>query len=275
MLPYAGSTVSASYLLRFDDFCPTMNWDIWDRVEPTVRRLGAKPLLAVIPQNHDRSFRFGPPADDFWQRVRGWQADGWSIGLHGYRHMYVSDQPGLCGTDPRSEFAGISREEQARKLRAGVDIFHRNGVEVDCWIAPNHSFDETTVDLLLELGVDVVSDGFDLLPHRDRRGTLWVPCQLNEFVPRRAGVWTAHFHPNYWSEGRLHSFARDLESFADRIIDLDTVVERYGTRRRTSTDVAYRNYRAARSRLKRLRGAAGAGSPTPPVPVGAGAVSER
>lgn len=257
--------MTATYLLRFDDLCPTMNWRMWREVESVVRDHGIRPIVAVIPDNRDPSFNFEEPVDDFWSRVRAWQADGWTIGLHGYQHVYVSDQRGVCGTDPRSEFAGVAPAEQERKLRAGRDLFIDNGVAIDAWIAPNHSFDETTVGVVRRLGIEVINDGFDMWPHRDASGTFWVPCQLNEFVDRRTGVWTVHYHPNYWDRSRLAGFATDVARFADRITDLATIRAEYGDRVRSVNDAVYSSYRIARSRLK--RGAPGyVAEPRPPEP---------
>ena len=101
---------------------PTMNWAMWREVEAIVRDADVRPILAVIPDNRDPSFRYGDPATDFWGRVRAWQASGWTIGLHGYQHLYVSDGRGVCGTDPRSEFAGVARGEQERKLLSLIHI---------------------------------------------------------------------------------------------------------------------------------------------------------
>lgn len=253
--------MTATYLLRFDDLCPTMNWAMWREVEAIVRDAGIRPIIAVIPDNRDPSFRFETPDPGFWDRVRTWQADGWTIGLHGYQHLYVSDGRGVCGTDPRSEFAGVSRGEQERKLRAAIGVFEQNGVVVDAWIAPNHSFDQLTVDLVRELGIGMINDGFDMWPHRDLRGTFWVPCQLNDFVSRKNGVWTVHYHPNYWDDVRLAGFAADMARFGEQITDVATVTAEYGDRQRSSHDVVYSNYRIARSRLK--RGAPGYASDPP------------
>ena len=60
------------YLLRFDDICPTMNWAIWDKVEEGLRRHDVRPILAVVPDNHDSKLRIDPPRADFWDRVRQW-----------------------------------------------------------------------------------------------------------------------------------------------------------------------------------------------------------
>src|SRR5260370_42375028 len=51
------------------------------------RRL--KPILAVVPDNQDPMLKVDAPVADFWDRVRQWQARGWTIALHGYQHRYV------------------------------------------------------------------------------------------------------------------------------------------------------------------------------------------
>ena len=77
-------------LLRFDDICPTMNWGTWDAGRGPDGPLGLRPILAVVPDNRDPKLVAGPPRADFWERVRGWQARGWTIALHGYQHLYVT-----------------------------------------------------------------------------------------------------------------------------------------------------------------------------------------
>jgi predicted deacetylase len=242
-----------------------MRWDVWDEVEPVLRARDIRPVLAVIPDNHDPSFDYQTHAPDFWDRVRGWQSAGWTIGLHGYQHDFVSDDRGICGTDSRSEFAGLPRAEQRRKLQAGMALFHEHGVTVDAFIAPNHSFDTTTVELVAEAGIPVINDGFSRLPHDDEHGTLWVPCQLNEHVEKRSGVWTIHYHTNYWQPGRLHSFNAELATMAGRITDLPSLRRIYGGRRRSGTDAAYSRYRLGRSRLRQWS-AGMRSSPEPSLP---------
>ena len=45
--------MSAKYLVRFDDICPTMNWSVWEAVEEVLVEADIKPILAVIPDNQD------------------------------------------------------------------------------------------------------------------------------------------------------------------------------------------------------------------------------
>lgn len=247
--------MTATYLVRFDDLCPTMRWSIWEPVEEILSAEGIRPIVAVIPDNADPSMHIEPARSDFWERVRGWQARGWAIGLHGHRHLYTSSDPGWFGWNGRSEFAGLDAREQEARLRAGLEIFEREGVRPDVWVAPNHAFDGTTVALLAELGLPVISDGLALHPYRDDLGILWVPCQLWGFRSRVVGTWTVCLHPNAWTPTDVDRFGEDVRSFRGRIVDLPDVARRFDDRRRSLTDRALLAERRLRRNLRRgLRG---------------------
>ena len=60
----------AQYLLRFDDFCPTMAHDRWQRFLPLIEEFHLRPILAVIPDNQDAELDLSPPDPEFWARMR-------------------------------------------------------------------------------------------------------------------------------------------------------------------------------------------------------------
>ena len=214
----------------------------------------------MIPDNADPSMRIEPEKADFWERVRTWQAKGWAIGLHGHRHLYTSSDPGWFGWNARSEFAGLGRPEQEASLRAGLEIFDREQVRPDVWVAPNHAFDATTVALLAELGLPIISDGLALHPYRDDLGLLWVPCQLWGFRRRAIGTWTVCLHPNAWGPADVARFARDVRSFRDAIVDLPGIARRFDHRKRSALDVGLLVERRLRRALSRtFRRASNAG----------------
>src|SRR2546422_4041289 len=62
--------MTAKYLLRFDDLCPTMNWDVWSEVDGILRDADVKPILAVVPDNRDEKLQCGEPNSHFWEHVR-------------------------------------------------------------------------------------------------------------------------------------------------------------------------------------------------------------
>jgi len=111
-----------------------------------------------------------------------------------------------------SEFAGLSEEEQEEKIIKALEIFKANNIKPDLFIAPWHSFDYITLRVLRKHGINIVSDGFSLLPYL-RYDILWIPQQLWWF-PRRVppiGVWTLLFHHNFWEKTDLKRFHRKIE----------------------------------------------------------------
>jgi predicted deacetylase len=221
------SGMGAKYLLRFDDICPTMNWSIWAEIEKILLEIEVKPILAVVPDNQDETLKVDRAVEDFWDRVRIWQARGWTIGLHGYQHRYVTKNSGVVGLLNDSEFAGLSVEEQQHKLQKAVEIFHREGVKPQVWIAPSHSFDATTVSLLKTVGIHIISDGLYIVPHIDSGGTMWIPLQLWRFYPMPFGVWTVCCHHNAWSATDLSDFRQNLYRYKKNITEFNQVLHDY------------------------------------------------
>lgn len=223
---------TTKYLLRFDDICPTMNWDIWSPIEALLVAKKLKPILAVVPDNQDPVLRVGSGASSvFWERVRTWQNWGWTIALHGYQHMYVSKNAGLVGLRKKSEFAGLPPAAQEDKLRRGMEIFRREKIQPRTWIAPGNSFDATTVSLLPKFGIQVICDGYFWYPHTCRQGLIWVPQQLFSFRSAPSGVWTVCFHHNQWKNTDMLAFGEDVSRYETDIWSLDEALQRYGSRR--------------------------------------------
>ena len=228
--------MSARYLVRFDDITAGMAWERWEQIEDLLRAHHVKPLLAVVPDNIDPKLEVDDRRDDFWDRVRGWQADGWSIGLHGHHHDYVNRNGGILGLNRNSEFAGLTYDEQREKIQAGLAVFTEHGVTADAWVAPSHSFDQTTVRALLDEGIDVISDGFGLRAGKAADGAVWVPQQIWRFASRPAGTWTVCLHHNGWSDDDLDQFDQGLQRFGPQIVSLADVVAEARSTKLTAAD---------------------------------------
>jgi hypothetical protein len=229
------------FLVRFDDVCPTMNWEIWDQIEPVLRKFNIKPILAVIPDNRDETFHYCEARTDFWDRVRQWQEWNWAIGIHGFQHVYVTEDAGILGRAPYSEFAGLGYKEQKNKLEKAIAIFRREKIESRLWIAPAHTFDETTLQILKELDVKTISDGISFRPYIDPNGLTWVPVQVARFRSIYSFcICTVCLHHNQWTWRELNRFRHDIARFLPHIKSLDDVLSRYGERRHSFTDVAFK-----------------------------------
>jgi predicted deacetylase len=213
-----------------------MNWSVWDQIETHIIRHHIRPILSVIPDNHDRKLFVDPPNGYFWERVRGWQSQGFTIAMHGYQHRYVNSNPGLMRLWPSSEFAGLPYRDQEKSLREALEIFANHGIRADAWVAPSHSFDKATVAILASLGIRVFSDGLWRWPFSDQLGIMWVPQQLWDFKEKRRGIWTVCFHHNFWDASQLQKFGERLDQFAARITDLDTVIRSFSGRQLTVRD---------------------------------------
>ena len=219
------------FLLRFDDICPTMRWATWSEIEKALIDHDIKPLLAVVPDNRDPVLEVDRPVTDFWERVRHWQGLGWNIALHGYQHLYVARDGGLVTRRKKSEFASLSAQEQEEKLRRGMEIFEREGIQSRVWIAPGNAFDATTVSLLPRFGIDVISAGWFWGPFVGPHEMTWLPCQLSIMRPVPAGFWSVCYHHNSWSRAELSEFQNDLERYHHQIAGLDEVLETSPKRR--------------------------------------------
>jgi predicted deacetylase len=228
--------MKATYLLRFDDICSSANWEVWEKVEAVLLEHHILPLVAVVPNNQDESLRVSSPDCRFWDRVRRWQSLGWTIGMHGYQHRFVTADPGIVGLNNYSEFAGISRYEQQLKLESALALFRNEYVEPVIWVAPAHSFDNVTVELLRESGICNISDGFYYAPNVDSIGMMWFPQQLWSFRWRPFGVWTICFHINSWREKEILDFRKNVRRYRAAISSFQLIRDKYSDRKRRPAD---------------------------------------
>jgi predicted deacetylase len=226
----------AKFLVRFDDVCPTMNWKVWQQIEKPLIDYGILPIMAIVPDNMDETLRVNAADPMFWEQVRVWQARGWTIALHGYQHRYVTNDAGLIGLNPYSEFAGLPEHLQEEKLRKALRIFDEQHVQPSVWVAPAHSFDRGTLRALSRAGIDTISDGFALRPYRDPEGTRWIPQQMWRFRTAPPGIWTVCSHINDWTAKDIARFQAGLLKFKDRIVSVPEVLREYSERRRSILD---------------------------------------
>ncbi|GIV19723.1 MAG: hypothetical protein KatS3mg023_1474 [Armatimonadota bacterium] len=227
----------ARYLIRFDDICPTMNWTIWERVEQILCAYHVQPILAVVPDNKDPKLQVEPPRTDFWEWLYEKYMQGWTIGIHGYQHLYATENAGLLGINARSEFAGLPLEQQREKIARALAIFHQQRIRPQVFVAPAHSLDRHTLTALQDNGIEVVSDGFFWRPVR-WLGMTWLPQQMWQFRAMPFGVWTICYHHNRFSERDLQRLGRDIARFASAIISVDDALQ-MGVRERSIEDITF------------------------------------
>jgi len=244
--------MSARYLLRFDDLCPTMDSLRWRRFTPLLRRFGIRPILAIVPANQDPLLRVGPSDPGFWNEMRGLQARGATIGLHGYRHLCRADGRSLVPLHRGSEFAGVSAACQRAWIEGGLRILRGHGLDPRIWVAPRHGFDRTTLHILRSEGLGVLSDGFARRPYREH-GMVWIPQQLWGPVEKSSGVWTICVHANTADEDSIHRLEAFLERHTARFTSVECLLADTTPGPRTMVDRLHQAEAILRLRLRRLR----------------------
>ena len=215
--------MSARYLIRLDDACPTMHRKNWERVENLLNKYEIKPLVAVIPNNKRDNLLVDEPMEDFWEKVKGWESKDWTICMHGFDHVYETSDGGLVPIIEKSEFAGVPVEKQREKIKKAWEIFIENDLKPKAWVAPAHSFDENTLKVLKEeTEIDVVSDGIALSPFYEK-DFYWIPTQLWRFRKFPFGLWTITLHPGNMEEKDFIKLEKDLELNRESFINFSDI----------------------------------------------------
>jgi predicted deacetylase len=217
--------LTAKYILRLDDACHTMDRRKWQLIEDLCDELGIKPIVAVVPDNRDSDLQYDTSDADFWNRVRSWQLKGWTIAMHGYQHLIHHTKSKLVlPFYQRSEFGGLTFDQQAEKIKQSWKIFATERVLPTVWIAPAHCFDLITLQAIqAETPINIISDGIARDQYYDQ-GFYWIPQQIWSLSNKQNGLWTVCLHPNTMTEYHIESLRLHLTGkFAGRIIPLSDV----------------------------------------------------
>ena len=215
---------STKILIRFDDISTHMNWDVWDKILLILKKHQVKPILAVIPKNEDKSLlKFAKIDDDiFWLKIKEYQSNGFGIAIHGYNHVYTTGDSGLLKFNKRSEFAGVDKKTQDLKIKNSINIFKKNSLNTNLFIAPAHSFDYITLDILKENGIQYISDGFFKSPKRYNTLSV-IPKMHWRFKSIHGEIATICFHHNNWGDNELSVFEKNLKKYSKQIIDFEKI----------------------------------------------------
>ena len=208
-------------LIRFDDIAENMNWHLMDRCEKLFDKYKIKPVLGVIPNNQDLELKSYPRKENFWQIVKSWQLKGWEISMHGYNHLYHKDtnKNDYFKYGGKSEFFGDTLENQISKIRKGLEIFKKNGINIRCFFT-NHTYDKNTFEALKKLGIYEVIDGYGFKPYHEK-GIKFIPQLFYKPILLPFGLQTTQIHLNYMDEKEFNKFQNLIEKNHKKIISYD------------------------------------------------------
>ena len=158
-------------LIRIDDVCENMNWQLMEKLETLFDSYSIKPVLGVIPNNKDEEFLSFPRNNYFWDQVRKWQGKGWEIVQHGYTHIYdklCKEKNDYFNYGGGSEFFGHSLDVQESRIKKGLEKFKQEKINIRSFFAPNQTYDENTFIALKKCGINEVIDGYGLMPYQKK-----------------------------------------------------------------------------------------------------------
>ena len=204
--------------IRMDDITPDMDYTKFLRFKELCDLYEIKPLIGVVPDNRDENLHKEEAHKDFWNFIRELQNNGWSVALHGYRHIYTSKRMGCFPLNRLSEFAGKSFDEQFQMLQFGKNFLKKNGVLTDTFMAPAHSFDKNTIKALKQLGFSKITDGFGDAPY-SKWGMVFYPISFkqSQSLEKQDGYTTFVVHSNTMND---KDFERYEKMFAEHKEDL-------------------------------------------------------
>ena len=123
--------------IRIDDVCPDMDRTAMEKFEKLLDEYGIKPLIGVVPLNHDRLLRSDNAFKDE-EEYAAWlmqkKEAGWSIAMHGCYHVYTSKLGGMFPLNKFSEFAGIAYKRQKKMISRGKEKLKELGINCDIFI---------------------------------------------------------------------------------------------------------------------------------------------
>ena len=209
----------SKYIIRLDDACEKMDVEKWDRMEKLLDKYKVKPWVGVIPHCEDPMMDKYEFDAEFWKKVEIWKNKGWTIAMHGYNHVYGTPCGGMNPVNKRSEFAGLSYEEQAEKIERGWEILIDYGFHPEVFFAPSHTFDENTLKALKnKTTIRVISD--TIASDVYKKDDFW-------FIPQQSGsvrklplkTVTFCYHPNTMTDKSFEILEAFLDSYQNRFTE--------------------------------------------------------
>lgn len=144
--------------------------------------------------------------------------------MHGYDHVYLTNEGGINPVHKRSEFAGVPLEIQEHKIEEGIRILKENKIDAKYFFAPSHTFDKNTIIALRNKSdIRKISDTISDLPYKNN-DFIFYPQQFGYFRKIKfPGSWTFCFHPNSMINDDFKAFDLFIEKNKEKFISFDDV----------------------------------------------------
>lgn len=205
--------------VRMDDISPDMDMGKFERFRGLLEKYGVRPLIGVVPDNRDPNLAFQEKDPYFYDMLKKLQKAGYTIALHGYMHVYTTRKKGLFPLNAFSEFAGIELEKQEAMIRQGKTLLEKEGLTVELFMAPAHSYDTHTLEALKRCGIDRMTDGFGTKPYRYKGITFYpISFQRSMSLKKKKGFTTLVVHTNTMTDQAFNEFEGILQQHRNDFI---------------------------------------------------------
>lgn len=211
------------YIMRLDDASEYMDLDQWLRMEALLDKYNIKPIYGIIPANKDSELLKYKRVENFWGIMNSWKGKGWIPALHGYSHVFETEEEGINPINKKSEFAGVEFEVQCKKIRDGFQILEKNGIHVKVFFAPAHTFDRNTIRALKnETDIRIISDTIsdDIYYEND---IYFVPQQSGYCRELPFKTVTFCYHPNLMNDKDYFELEEFLRKNSKKFISLNDI----------------------------------------------------
>ena len=212
--------MSTKLIIRFDDICPNLNWEIFFLIKKELQDLGIRSVLGVIPENKDKSLLKYEYKENFFELINQYKNFGDTIAQHGTYHKYTTSSKGILKINNRSEFAGHDFNYQYKLLKKGKQILESKNCWQPVFMAPSHSFDENTLIALRKLGFKSISDGYGFFPYKVK-GIDFVPQISSRPFNTGFGLATICIHTNNLNKINIKNLLDFIYSNRSRIISYE------------------------------------------------------
>ena len=124
----------------------------------------------------------------------------------------------------KSEFAGLDYNKQFELINTGKQILNNEGIKVDLFMAPSHSFDITTINVLKKCNIKHITDGFGIYPY-DYKGITFIPQLYASPLNHYFGIYTICLHTNTMNNEDLIKIVEFIKNNHKCIISYEQAVK--------------------------------------------------
>ena len=203
--------------IRLDDITEDMDWKKFLSFKKLLDQHNIKPLIGVVPMNQDKMLSIDPPKANFWEYIKELQREDWVIAMHGCHHVYDTKNGGNFPLNDFSELAGNRRDVQKQKIERGKMMLEGQGISTDFFMAPGHSYDDITLEVLKEAGFKRITDGFGKYPYEYKGLTFYpISFRMKDSLKDSEGYTTMVVHTNTIDD--MEYYEKMFKEHADKFI---------------------------------------------------------